>query len=536
MTAQTRPANLDAPDITPSRAARLSDYLSERMLAAQLLPARALMSHRTTVREVAITLSVAAVLRFWNLGAVGLNSDEAVYAGQAASLAGNPHFTQLFPIVRAHPLLMQLLMAPLYRSGVVDTPGRYVSATFGVATVALVYVLGRIMFDHRVATVGALLLAVMPYHVIIGRQIMLDGPMAFFTTCALVCLALGAARHARAGWLVAAGASIGLATLTKETAIIMIGAAFAFICLTSHMWRPIRFPLAGAGIALLLTFTYPILTALSGGSHSGQSYLLWQLTRQPNHDFGFYVFVVGAAMGFGLLVVALAGPFARRLTGRSMSWREGLLISWVIVPFAFFQIWPVKGFSYLEPLAPAIAMLGARSLVPTVDALKSTARRVWQRVLVVGVVASLAIPAAVGVAVPTTSGLAGAGGLPGGREVGEWVDTHVPLGSHLMTIGPTMANLIEYYSGRRSDALSVSPNPLHRNPTYRPIMNADAELAAGNYEFIVWDVYSAQRSPHFAQRAIDLERRFGGHIVHVQRGEVGGKDNQPIIVIYQVHP
>ena len=64
MTAQTRPANLDAPDITPTRAARLSDYLSERMLAAQLLPTRALMSHRTTVREVAITLSVAAVLRF----------------------------------------------------------------------------------------------------------------------------------------------------------------------------------------------------------------------------------------------------------------------------------------------------------------------------------------------------------------------------------------------------------------------------------------------------------------------------------------
>ena len=96
------------------------------MLAAQLLPTRALMSHRTTVREVAITLSVAAVLRFWNLGAVGLNSDEAVYAGQSASLAGNPHFTELFPIVRAHPLLMQLLMAPLYRSGVVDTPGRYV--------------------------------------------------------------------------------------------------------------------------------------------------------------------------------------------------------------------------------------------------------------------------------------------------------------------------------------------------------------------------------------------------------------------------
>src|ERR1700755_1231991 len=102
-------------------------------------------------------------------------------------------------------------------------------------------------------------------------------------------------------------------------------------------------------------------------------------------------------MGFGLLVVAILGLFARRFTGRSMTWREGLLISWVIVPFAFFQIWPVKGFSYLEPLAPAIAMLGARSLVPAADALKGTARRVGQRVLVAAVVLSMAIPAAVGV-------------------------------------------------------------------------------------------------------------------------------------------
>jgi hypothetical protein len=427
-------------------------------------------------------------------------------------------------------------MAPLYRSGVVDTPGRYVAATFGVATVALVYLIGRVLYDHRVATLGALLLAVMPYHVIIGRQIMLDGPMAFFTTIALLCLAIGATNRSRAGWLVAAGAAIGLATLTKETAIIMIGPAFAFLCLTSHLWRPLRFPLAGAGIALLLTFIYPVLTALSGGSHSGQSYLLWQLTRQPNHDFGFYIVVVGGAMGAALIVVAVLGLFARRFTGRSISWPEGLLLAWILVPFAFFQIWPVKGFSYLLPLAPAVTLLGARALVPVASLVGTTVGRWYPRLLVPAVVLSMLVPAVLRIAVPNTSGLAGAGGMPGGREVGRWVDTHVPLGSHLMTIGPSMANVIQYYSARRCDALSVSPNPLHRNPTYRPILNADAELAAGNYEYVVWDAYSARRSPHFAARALDLAHRFGGHIVHIQRGDVAGRSDQPIVTIYEVRP
>ena len=39
---------------------------------------------------------------------MGFNSDEAVYAGQAASLAGNPHYTGTFPVFRAHPMLVQI--------------------------------------------------------------------------------------------------------------------------------------------------------------------------------------------------------------------------------------------------------------------------------------------------------------------------------------------------------------------------------------------------------------------------------------------
>ena len=280
----------------------------------------------------------------------------------------------------------------------------------------------------------------MPYHVIIGRQIMLDGPMAFFTTGALLCLALGAARHARAGWLVAAGASIGLATLTKETAIIMIGSAFAFICLTSHMWRPVRFPLAGAGVALLLTFTYPILTALSGGSHSGQSYLLWQLTRQPNHDFGFYLFVVGAAMGFGLLAVAAPGAVRRPVHRPLDDLARGPAA--LVDPRAVRVLPDLAGQGILLPRAAGTG--DRRCSVRVRWCLRSTRSRAprggcGSDVLVAGVVLSLVDPRRGQASQPpTTSGLAGAGGLPGGREVGEWVDTHVPLGSHLMTIGPSM--------------------------------------------------------------------------------------------------
>lgn len=480
---------------------------------------------------VATTLLVAALasgtaLRFLGLGAVGLNSDEAVYAAQAASLAGNEHFTPLFPVVRAHPLLLQTLISPFYAHGVPDTAGRYATAAFGVGTVVLTYLLGRVLYHPRVGALGALLLAVMPYHVVISRQIILDGPMAFFLTGALLCLAVGARRR-DGRWLVATGAALGLAVLSKEPAVIMLGSCFAFLALTTRVTRPLRYPFVGAGVALALTVTYPLLTAIAGGGHGGASYLIWQLSRAPNHTFTFYLATVGVAMGVGTLLLAAGGLVAFH---PMLGWRETLLLSWLAVPLAYFEIWPTKGFTYLTALAPVVALLAAVAVFRL--GWRGGPRRLAAVVLAAGCVVSLLVPAVLGIVRPTTSGLAGAGGLPGGREAGQWIATHSPERSQFITIGPSMANLVQFYGGRRADGLSVSPNPLHRNPTYSPIRNADLALRDGTYQYIVWDTYSAHRSQHFSDRAMDLVARFHGLKVHEEKDG----DGHPLIVIYEVNP
>ncbi|HEY3535102.1 MAG TPA: glycosyltransferase family 39 protein, partial [Pedococcus sp.] len=435
-----------------------------------------------------LALTVGGALRFIGLGAVGLNSDEAVYAAQAASLAGNHHFTALFPVVRAHPLLLQTLISPFYATGMPDTAGRYATAGFGVGTIILTYVLGRVLYHRRVGALGALLLAVMPYHVIISRQIILDGPMAFFLTGALLCLAV-AARRRDGRWLVATGAALGLAVLSKEPAVIMLGSCFAFLALTTRVTRPLRHPLVGAGVALGLTASYPVLTAIAGGGHGGASYLIWQLSREPNHTFTFYLTTVGVAMGVGTLLLATGGLVAFH---RTLGWRETLLLSWLAVPLAYFEIWPTKGFTYLTALAPVVALLAAAAVFRL--GWWGGRRRLAAIVLAAGCVVSLVVPSVLGIARPTTSGLAGAGGLPGGREAGRWIATHSPERSQFITIGPSMANIVQFYGGRRADGLSVSPNPLHRNPSYSPIRNADLALRDGTYQYIVWDTYSAHRS------------------------------------------
>ena len=72
----------------------------------------------------AMIMSAAAGLRIWGLNQAGYNTDEAVYSGQAAAIAGDPSLKEIFPIFRAHPLLFQFVLALVFHFGVSDFGGR----------------------------------------------------------------------------------------------------------------------------------------------------------------------------------------------------------------------------------------------------------------------------------------------------------------------------------------------------------------------------------------------------------------------------
>ena len=61
-----------------------------------------------------LVLAVGTFLRLHALDRLGFNSDEAVYAGQAASISGSKAFLKYFPIYRAHPVLYQGVVSIAY--------------------------------------------------------------------------------------------------------------------------------------------------------------------------------------------------------------------------------------------------------------------------------------------------------------------------------------------------------------------------------------------------------------------------------------
>jgi hypothetical protein len=139
-----------------------------------------------------------------------------------------------------------------------------------------------------------------------------------------------------------------------------------------------------------------------------------------------------------------------------------------------------------------------------------------------------------------TTFLAGSGGIPGGRDAGRWIAGHVPAGAQMMSVGPSMANILQFYGHRKVYGLSVSPNPLHRNPVYEAMRNPDRLIRDNELQYIVWDAFSADRSPFFARKMMRYVERYHGHVAHTETVSAtsaeGRPVRKPVIVIYEVSP
>ena len=277
---------------------------------------------------------------------------------------------------------------------------------------------------------------------------------------------------------------------------------------------------------------YPMSLRFAGVTRTGGNYLAWQLFRRPNHDWAFYPSTVPEAMGWLVVALAVFGlvpPATGSHGGRSCCSAGSLC------PVAFFQLWPVKGFQYLLPVAPAVALLAAHAVVHLpIRPASRPAGNVVARVASPPVpLASRRrrdrrIPADPDVVSASTRQrarrfLAGSGGVPGGREAGRWIDDHTPLNAHRSSPSARRWRTSSSSTGTaRSSGLSVSPNPLHRNPVYEPVLNPDLQIRHSNLQYLVWDSFSASPVlvllPATCWRYAD---RYHGRIVHQEFITVG---------------
>jgi dolichyl-phosphate-mannose--protein O-mannosyl transferase len=184
---------------------------------------------------------VAAALRLWGLGSPAeLVFDELFYAQNSCLLAAAPQVCGITePLSNAHPPLGQWLIAAGIAVVGYDPFGwRVASAVVGSATVALTYVLARVVLrgaPPRAAAIGSAiaagLLAIDVLHLVLSRVAMLDVFLVFFVVAAFLAIALDLSRAPRPGrggigqwlfgrpWRLLAGVLIGAAVAVKWSGV-----------------------------------------------------------------------------------------------------------------------------------------------------------------------------------------------------------------------------------------------------------------------------------------------------------------------------
>ena len=135
------------------------------------------------------------MLRFWNLGEIGLGGDESVYAAQALILAGNNELQEYVVLISrglTNFLLNQAIQSIIYTvAGFSEFSTRFLSAALSVGTCALVFFLGRDMYNKWTGLISALLLSIHAYSVALGRVGYLDSAMVFFSPFLYSCYTSG---------------------------------------------------------------------------------------------------------------------------------------------------------------------------------------------------------------------------------------------------------------------------------------------------------------------------------------------------------
>jgi len=321
---------------------------------------------RPAIRDwalVAVITAVAALLRFWLLGDKSLWGDEinmvrfAIGERDMALSYGNAH--GYICLLRA--------IAALGRS---DALFRAPAAVAGIATVPLMYVMGKLVLGRGAGLVGALLLAVSPMHIALSQEVHGYALFALLSVLAFVlvwkAVTDGAWRYWTGSALVV-GVSFYIHLYTAFLVCDLLVLFFILALAERRLRRPRdlarvvlgRRPLLATGLALVMVApivwqtVWPLALDLAR-KLGGQPTLDGQFEGEPRWDFsvGLFMRIVKELLVWKvepqstflvLLVLLLIGLIVLLARER---WKGALLLLWIGLP-----ILPVAYFSWLSNLS-----------------------------------------------------------------------------------------------------------------------------------------------------------------------------------------
>ncbi len=283
-----------------------------------------------------------------------------------------PHFNS-FVVLDKPAVFFWMVAASLKTFGVSEWAARFPSALMGVATMLLVWFLGRCMFGDSSGLRAGLIFAASPLALVLAREVIFDMTLTFFVTLAMVAFWLAEENRYLAPWFEALMfAAMGVAVITKGFVGFLIPVISILIYQAARgrwrVWLRLRW---GWGILIFLAVVLPWFIAVSLRNPDFPPYAIWNESLKR--------FATGSARrGGGILYyipVFLAGFFPWSLFmllagwNRLRRWRELreeasrpilFLLCWATWVFVFFTLSHSKLPTYFLPAIVPLSILAAR--------------------------------------------------------------------------------------------------------------------------------------------------------------------------------
>lgn len=481
-----------------------------------------------------IIIALAFFLRFWDIGWNGFNGDESIYSGQAASLLGEKDYIKHFAVFRAHPLLLQAMVSISFALfGVHDMVARIVPVIFGTLTVFVTYLVAKELFDRKIGLISCLILALLPFHIVFSRQVLVDVPLSFFVMLFLYFVTKYriTGHNIYSYWT---GVSCGLSFISKEVGIITIP-IFLIYTLITHSLKLNKFFIFFLGlISGVFPYFFLVLTR-QDAANAIYHYAIFQLSRE-GHKFSpqYFSILLNEAFGYVLSILCIVSVFliwieSRRTKSRTYKEQIILLILTLSTFFLFYQFLPSTGDRFMITLVPPAVILGCAFLVT------NSVRRLRVQKLLYLIIVPLIIFSTnfyMSKVLPIedlkiSDGL----GTTWKREAALWIKNNAPVDAGILTDNMPLANIIRFYSIHSVYAVSISPNP-----SYLQVDNPAFLILNNNITIIVQDLDPLRKSKATEELAKFLE--FSDpKLVYTgfKHGIEDGKDTAtPMIKVYQL--
>ncbi|HHT9132441.1 MAG TPA: ArnT family glycosyltransferase, partial [Candidatus Tripitaka californicus] len=319
---------------------------------------------------------LSSLLYVLNLGSTGLwEKHEALYAEVAREMLVDghwiiPHLDGTVYIEKPPLYFWMVALCSIPVGDVNEFTARLPAALCAMGTVMVTFLLGRKLFNARVAFMGALILATCLLFMVYGRSVRQDTTFTFFISSALLAFYSGYTSDRKTFCFLSFWFLTALAVLTKGlfALFLVVSPIILYLFWNNDLKILIERRFLFGGSAFVLTITAWLLPAYVWDEgdyirqfilvNSGLSYALPLAESKHHHNVLRYVvgYFFYGMMPWSIFLIAFSYRFfSKRL------WRENRQLlfpaAWLFVMFLIFFLMGQKRSTYLLPLYPPAALL-----------------------------------------------------------------------------------------------------------------------------------------------------------------------------------